>query len=531
MSTLSQRTIAPRDHSRTRRGLYIPLHLRLACFYTLLLIGIFAFFGIYVYQQARQQAYQELDNALSTRAASIQLGKDLSPSYMSSEGTKYPLLLPGDNGIGIGGISIEILSTKLQLLATTTGVLEGGTSISHQSAPPAPWDEKAAQAALRGHGCHENTAAGACLFSTITYNGQTVRVYTLRNDDPYPTPHIIQTARSTDDVEQSLAHLRQLILEVSLLALLLALLGGWLIARGVLSAVRRLTLAAQTISASSDFSKRVYLPNSFWRARDELSILSETFNQMLTNLEEAYLRQQRFVADASHELRAPITSIRCNLDLLNKAPDLPGEEISAALTDTQAEAERLGRLVNDLLTLARADSTQQLLREAPLTLYHTRIDLDSLLLDTLRLFRHRSGQTSIYPRLLLQHTEPVQIYGDADQLKQVLVALVDNAFKYTPPEGTITLSLRSHEHRQACIVISDTGIGIPAEDLPHIFERFYRADPARSRDRGGSGLGLAIVKRIIENHQGNIQVESTPGAGSSFTLCFPSVPIAPGEQA
>jgi hypothetical protein len=112
MSALSQRTIAPRDHSRTRQGLYIPLHLRLACFYTLLLIGIFAFFGIYVYQQARQQAYQELDNALSTRAASIQLGKDLSPSYMSSEGTKYPLLLPGDNGIGIGGISIEILSTK-----------------------------------------------------------------------------------------------------------------------------------------------------------------------------------------------------------------------------------------------------------------------------------------------------------------------------------------------------------------------------------------------------------------------------------
>ncbi|GHO77100.1 hypothetical protein KSD_48710 [Ktedonobacter sp. SOSP1-85] len=521
MSALSQQTIAPRDDSRTRRGLYIPLHLRLACFYTLLLIGIFAFFGIYVYQQARQQAYQELDNALSTRAASIQLGKDLSPSYMSSEGTKYPLLLPGDNGIGIGGISIEILSTKLQLLATTTGALEGGTTISHQSAP-APWDEKAAQTALRGHGCHESAVASACLFSTITYKGWAIRVYTLFNGNPYPTPHIIQTARSTDDIEQSLAHLRQLILEVALLALLLALIGGWLIARGVLGAVHRLTLAAQTISTSSDFSKRVYLPNAPWRTRDELSVLSETFNQMLTNLEEAYLRQQRFVADASHELRAPITSIRCNLDLLNKAPDLPGEEISAALTDTQAEAERLGRLVNDLLTLAHADSTQQLLREAPLTLYHTRIDLDSLLLDTLRLFRHRSEQTSIYPRLLLQHTEPVQIYGDADQLKQVLVALVDNAFKYTPPEGTITLSLRSQEHRQACIVISDTGIGIPAEDLPHVFERFYRADPARSRDRGGSGLGLAIVKRIVENHRGNIQVESTPGAGSNFKLCFPS---------
>lgn len=155
--------------------------------------------------------------------------------------------------------------------------------------------------------------------------------------------------------------------------------------------------------------------------------------------------------------------------------------------------------------------------------YHTPIDLDSLLLDTFRLFRHRSEQESMYPRLLLQHTEPVQIYGDADQLKQVLVALVDNAFKYTPPEGTITLSLRSHERRQACIVISDTGIGIPAKDFPHIFERFYRADPARSRDRGGSGLGLAIVKRIVENHRGSIQVESTPGAGSSFMLCFPSV--------
>src|SRR5205823_5398146 len=124
------------------------------------------------------------------------------------------------------------------------------------------------------------------------------------------------------------------------------------------------------------------------------------------------------------------------------------------------------------------------------------------------------------PRLMLQHITPARVYGDADQLKQILVALLDNALKYTPNAGSIALSLTTTENH-AIIKVSDTGIGILPADVPHIFERFYRADRARSRDRGGSGLGLAIVRSIVQEHQGTIDVESTPGKGSTFTLKLP----------
>jgi signal transduction histidine kinase len=251
---------------------------------------------------------------------------------------------------------------------------------------------------------------------------------------------------------------------------------------------------------------------------------------MLTSLEELYYQQQRFVADASHELRAPITSIRCNLDLLAKAPDLPPVEARAALADARAEVDRMGRLVGDLLTLAHVDALTQ--SQAGIdngykkyNAYKQQLDLDSLLLEVFRQYQfveeldnhgpHKQG-----PRLLLQHTTPARVYGDADQLKQVLVALLDNALKYTPYEGVVSLSLTTLAN-QAIIKVIDTGIGVAQDDLPHIFERFYRADRARSRERGGSGLGLAIVQSIVQEHQGTIEVESTPGKGSIFTVRLP----------
>ncbi|HEX9131719.1 MAG TPA: HAMP domain-containing sensor histidine kinase [Ktedonobacteraceae bacterium] len=200
------------------------------------------------------------------------------------------------------------------------------------------------------------------------------------------------------------------------------------------------------------------------------------------------------------------------------------------MTDARAEADRMGRLVNDLLTLAHSDEATQQIgvngykkwnEQAP------KVDLDSLLLEVFRQYRptgegeNRDGGPQ-GPRLMLQDITPIKVYGDADQLKQVLVALVDNALKYTPYEGSVTLSLTTDENC-AFVKVSDTGIGLLPEDLPHIFERFYRADRARSRDRGGSGLGLTIVQSIVQEHQGSIEVESTPGRGSTFTLKLPVV--------
>ena len=503
--------------------MYIPLQLRLTLFYTLVLALALWFFGQMVYTQAAQRAYRDLDTTLSSRAASVRLGKDLFIANPPS----LPLLLPSVDSVGTQGVSIEILDDRLTLLATTSGSSTGGpqTSVGDNSTSPTPWDAKAAHTALE----HADSQSG--IYSTVTYQGQHVRVYTLLNND-LGQSHVIQAARSEQDIEQSLTDLRLLLIRGGALVVVLALVGGWFISWGVLSAVHRMTRTAQNISTSGDFHQRV--PERSWFGRDELTTLAAAFNQMLANLEALYQQQQRFVADASHELRAPITSIRCNLDLLAKAPDLPAEEAQAALADAQTEANRMGRLVGDLLTLARSDSARQSQQSQDVTIANgykkngeekQLVDLDSLLLEVFRQYHPALENGNIElrqqgPGLLLQHITPARVHGDADQLKQVLVALLDNALKYTPYEGSISLSLTTDEH-YAIVKVIDTGIGISPDDLPHIFERFYRADRARSRNRGGSGLGLAIVQSIVMEYQGTIEAESAPGKGSTFTMRLP----------
>jgi len=504
--------------------MYIPLQLRLALFYTFLLGLALLFFGNIVYTQAEQRAYRDLDNALSSRAASVRLGKFLACSGVNPNPTSPPPILPGVDSLGSGGIAIEVLDDHLQLLATTDNSDAGNplqASVDGLTPSPIPWDAQVAHAILQ-HPVSPGGSPGS-LYSTITYQGQRVRVYTLLSNS-CDAQRIIQTARSEQDIEQSLSDLRLILLRGGALVLAFALIGGWLISWGVLLAVRRITRTAQSISASRDFSQRV--PTTSTASRDELMTLATTFNEMLANLQESYQRQQRFVADASHELRAPITSIRCNLDLLAKAPDLPTEEAQAALSDARAEADRMGRLVSDLLSLARSDENGQPVKDDYKNKHRggELVDLDSLLLEVFRQYRHpgeNADETMAHgPRLLLQHITPAQVYGDADQLKQALVALLDNALKYTPSEGSVSLSLTTDDN-YATIKVSDTGIGILPEDVPHIFERFYRADHARSRNLGGSGLGLSIVQSIVQEHQGSIDVESKPGKGSTFAVRLP----------
>ncbi len=503
--------------------MYIPLQLRLTLFYTLIVAIALWFFGQTVYAQAEQRAYTDLNNTLSSRAASVKLGK-----FLASPGS-LPTVLPSVDGLGTGGVSIEVLSDKMALLAATANNTNDFTNptVDNLGSSPVPWDSQAARIALQQFAPTSITPNG--FYSTVTYQGQHIRVYTLANGD-FGSVHIIQTARSEQDIEQSLANLRLLLLQGGALVIIFALVGGWFITWGVLSAVKRVTKTAHSISKSRNFSQRV--PTRTRLGRDELAVLATTFNEMLTNLEELYQHQQRFVADASHELRAPITSIRCNLDLLSKAPDLPPAEAQAALQDARAEADRMGRLVNDLLTLTRSDAALQ--NEIALANGYKKVnsqeqivDLDSLLLEVFRQYRPTKEQDTSEsqqqgPRLLLQHITPAQVYGDADQLKQVLVALLDNALKYTPYEGSVSLALSTETH-EAMVKVSDTGIGIAPEDIPHIFERFYRADRARSRERGGSGLGLAIVQSIVQQQHGTIEVESTPGKGSTFTIKLPMV--------
>lgn len=512
----------------------LPLPLRLSLFYTLLLGLSFAFFGYLVYHQAEQRAYSDLDSLLKNRAASIKMGKDLFYNPNDAKPT-LPFKLPGVNELGADGVAIEIFDTQLVLQATTTDASEGALTTSMDTYPsPIPWDARAARQLLARF-THTKLVPGDFMsspvngiYSTVLYEGQLVRVYTTLNN-PLGNVQLIQTARSELSIQQSLDQLRQTLFVGALLGLVLALVGGLCLTWGTLATLRRVTRTAREISASQDFRRRV--PLSHQLGRDESTTLAETFNVMLANLESLYQQQKRFVADASHELRAPLTSIRCNLDLLARVSVLPSEEREAILADARTEADRISRLVNNLLTLARADEiasfnaeTRALGANAMLP-QRSEVDLDSLVLEVFRQYK----DTDIgllkrdRPRLTLQHIVPARVSGEADQLKQVIVALIDNALKYTPITGSVTLDL-SVERDESIFKVSDTGIGIAPEDLPHIFERFYRADHSHLRERDGSGLGLAIARSIAEAQHGRIAVESTPGQGSTFSLYLPSIP-------
>lgn len=282
---------------------------------------------------------------------------------------------------------------------------------------------------------------------------------------------------------------------------------GWLVAGRALRPVATMTEAARRIASAGDFSQRV--PEA--ASDDELGRLATVFNVMLSSLERAYAAQQRFVADASHELRAPLAIIRGNLELLDEATRLAAEERTSAIREARQESERLARLVDDLLSLARADAGAPMQRQP--------VELDRVLMLAFGAAHHlASGQ-----RLELGVVTPCTIDGDRDRLTQLLLILLDNGIRYTPAGGLVRASLLREADR-VIVEVQDSGIGISAEDLPHVFDRFFRADPARSRDPGGTGLGLAIARWIAEQHAGDLKIGSTLGHGTVVRVRF-AVPM------
>jgi two-component system OmpR family sensor kinase len=293
----------------------------------------------------------------------------------------------------------------------------------------------------------------------------------------------------------------------ALLVTLLGALGAWILAHRALGPVRQLAARAQEIGESGNLSLRVEAPAS----ADEVGALVATFNGMLSQLEGLYARlvasvdaQQRFVADASHELRTPLTIIRGNVEYLQRAGTLDPE----ALADIQSEAERMSHLVEELLTMARADAGQapQL---AP-------VRLGPLLEEVCRKAQALPHQVTFRTELP-EALNRVTVLAHADWLQRAFLILIDNAFKYTPA-GEVTV--RAGRQADGVVVqVIDTGIGIAPEDLPHVFDRFYRAD--RARGRGGAGLGLAIARWVAGVHGGRLTVESELGKGSIFSLWLP----------
>jgi heavy metal sensor kinase len=356
---------------------------------------------------------------------------------------------------------------------------------------------------------------GQASIRTVQAGDARLRVYTAPIIIDNQISGYIQVAASLHEIEVTLQQLATFLTVGILLTLALAALIGAFMTHATLKPIDDITQTALRITRTEDLSRRI----EGVRTQDEVGRLAATFNEMLERIEQLFHTQQRFIADISHELRTPLTTIRGNLDLLRRRLQrmsvpagtagvaLDGD-VAASLNAIQGEADRMARLVNDLLLLAQAD--------AGVTLKRAPVELDTLLLDVYRQARVIADGVTVS----LGHEDQAVVLGDADRLKQLLLNLVDNAIKYTPKGGRVTLSLY-REDGWVRLEVADTGLGIPPEDLPHIFERFYRVDKARSREKGGTGLGLSIAQWITQAHGGRIHVESQVGKGTTFTIWLP----------
>ncbi|MFZ2096405.1 MAG: HAMP domain-containing sensor histidine kinase [Anaerolineales bacterium] len=316
---------------------------------------------------------------------------------------------------------------------------------------------------------------------------------------------ILQVGTRMDVVNATQQTLLEVLLFGTAIAIVAAGLAAWISSRQALHPLDNVTKAALQITSADDLSRRIPYTGS---PNDEVGQLVTAFNQTLSRLENLFSTQRRFIADVGHELRTPLTVIKGNVGLMRKITEFDEE----SLQTIEDEVDRLTRMVGDLLLLAQAESGK-------IPLAHELVELDTLLLEVL-------NQMQVLARdrvkLNLGNIDQVLVCGDRDRLKQVVVNLIGNAINYTPKGGEIVVGLgKVSDHAQ--LTVTDNGPGISAEDLPHIFERFYRSEKSRTRQKDGKGfgLGLSIAYWIVRNHGGRIEVNSTLGKGTTFCVWLP----------
>jgi signal transduction histidine kinase len=273
----------------------------------------------------------------------------------------------------------------------------------------------------------------------------------------------------------------------------------------MLMPIKRMTDTVKEISVQN-LDKRLDVGGS----HDELKDLAQTFNQMIDRIQSSYERQNRFVSDASHELRTPVAVIQSYADLLDRWGMDHRDVMEESVDAIKDETDNMKQLIEKLLFLARADKNQLTLKKKEFVLDDLleEIASESRLLDTGHTITHRI------------ETAGIEIYADRSYLKQALRVFMDNAIKYTPSGGAIEISALKAK-KQVTIAVTDTGIGIPTEDIPLVFDRFYRSDLSRTRESGGHGLGLSIAKWIIESHNGKVEVQSAVGKGTRISIHLP----------
>jgi heavy metal sensor kinase len=452
------------------------IRFRFAMWSTVLLLGMLAAFGGFVYANLSQSLRTSIDNTLSLSAEQTAAGLNIDNGHIIIS-EQNALDETGSEAFTTGGLTLIILSKDSNILQAT--------------------------GPLRAHPDPIQMSGKQGVFDTLTETGQSdpIRVYVLSVLDDTQVVGWVQAMQSLANVEDSLQRLlTALLLGGGTLSVLAGFIGYFLATRA-LAPIDDITHAARRIS-TADLTARLNLLDT----GDEVSRLASTFNEMLDRLETGFKRERQFTSDASHELRTPLTAMQAILSLVREG-ERPTAEYRQALDDLAWETDRLRGLVEELLKLARGDLHQTEVREV--------VDLSTLLYDVTDSLRPLAEAKA----LSLSCSAPLgmTMLGDRDGLIRLFVNLLDNAIKFTE-HGKVTVTGRS-EADTLKVEITDTGIGIPAEHLAHIFDRFYRVASARSE--AGFGLGLAITQQIVQAHGGEITATSIVEEGTIITVHLP----------
>jgi len=460
------------------------IRFRLACWYALALLLVLGIGGMVCYRQIPRILQNHVDQGLRAMEAGI---GELSGRVGAGASADCSALAEFSGRTPPGGY--------LRLVDAGGNIL---CLVGNGAGRVPPVAGRSLAAAQRG---------GSVLETVPVAEGKSVRQLTLTLQPGRDNGLFLQVGSGMCQLQQALHDLRSLLISVFLGTLLVLALAGWFLAGRALAPVRCVTRAMARIDGDN-LSQR--LPAG--AGRDEVARMVDGFNAMLTRLEEAFRRVKQFSGDASHELRTPLTILKGETEVGLRWAKQP-DEFRKILESSMEEIDRMSRIIDDLLLLAKSESGQKPLAIKELSLSDL---LQELYLQGRTLAEAKGIEVLLHPNV----TEEIRIRGDELRLRQVFLNLITNAIKYTPDHGRVEISL-DVAGDEVVVTVSDTGVGIAPEHLPHIFERFYRIDSARNRQDGGTGLGLAIVQSFVKAHQGRIEVNSLPGQGSSFAIFLP----------
>ncbi len=458
----------------------MPIRWRLTLWFALLVCVILVLVGSLLHVLVQRYLDNEVDNDL--RIYSARVHGTLNPKRIP-EPLDYDIIhaqLPAINEFTSPGIYIQFIDKDANVVIKSNNLGDRELPISRSLINDGFNGRVAIETVSAGEG-----ARIRIIVSPMYLTDETV---------------LLEVAQSLEPIDAIMSQVRLALLISIILALILVVISGAVVIRRALSPVKHITTTARNIGASSDLSQRV----GYTGPMDEIGKLGMTFDQMIEKLDRVFQSQKFFVADASHELRSPLTVIKGNLDLIKR--NLGEKDRAEALRAITIETDRMVKIVDDLLILAEVESGNIEHQEV--------VSLKKVLSSE----AERASRLTGNRKIIIEQQEDLTIKGDSHRLKLLFWNLIDNAIKYTDDGGIIRLSLY-RDNEWACLEIADTGKGIESYHLTNIFDRFYRTDKVRTRAQGrGIGLGLAIVKGIAEQHGGKVTVKSEPGKGSVFTV-------------